>query len=48
VSPREYTALFPFCGLGAGALGFLRAQARILGVDASFRSLGGNDKQEVL
>ncbi len=36
---RTYTALFPFCGLGAGALGFLQAAAD----DARFTSLGGID-----
>lgn len=36
---REYTTLFPFCGLGAGALGFLQAQHE----GTSFRSLGGID-----
>lgn len=36
---RTYTALFPFCGLGAGALGFLQAAAD----DARFVSLGGID-----
>jgi site-specific DNA-cytosine methylase len=40
---REYTALFSFCGLGAGALGFIRASARILGTDVRFRSVGGID-----
>lgn len=39
----EYTALFPFCGLGAGALGFLDAQVTMFGQTASFRSLGGID-----
>lgn len=34
-----YTALFPFGGIGAGALGFLQAQHP----DASFRILGGLD-----
>lgn len=38
-----YTALFPFCGLGAGALGFLRANATLFGVEHGFRSLGGID-----
>lgn len=37
--PQPYTAFFPFCGLGGGALGFLQARAR----GASFRSLGGLD-----
>ena len=25
MTERVYTAFFPFCGIGAGALGFLRA-----------------------
>jgi len=40
---NHYTALFPFCGLGAGALGFLQAQADVLGVPGRFRSVGGID-----
>lgn len=39
----SYTALFPFAGLGAGALGFLQARVELLGVEHSFRSLGGID-----
>lgn len=39
----EYTALFPFCGLGAGARGFLDAKVRLGGADIRFRSLGGID-----
>lgn len=39
----EFTAFFPFCGLGAGALGFLQAEVSILGKRARFRSLGGID-----
>lgn len=45
-SPRPqatFTALFPFCGLGAGALGFLDAEVALLGRRARFRSLGGID-----
>ncbi len=42
-APRTYTALFPFCGLGAGALGFLQARASLFGTEARFRSLGGID-----
>lgn len=40
-----YTVLFPFCGLGGGALGFLRAEAefRQLGLAGRFRVLGGID-----
>lgn len=39
----EFTALFPFCGLGAGARGFLDAEVRLLGRVGRFRSLGGLD-----
>jgi len=39
----EFSALFPFCGIGAGARGFLDARVEILGVESSFRSLGGID-----
>jgi site-specific DNA-cytosine methylase len=39
----EYTVLFPFAGIGAGALGFLQARAKLCGHDARFRSLGGID-----
>jgi site-specific DNA-cytosine methylase len=41
--PREYTVLFPFCGLGAGARGFLDAQITMFGRPAVFRSVGGID-----
>ena len=40
---RTYSALFPFCGLGAGALGFLQAQHE----GARFLSLGGIDLDPV-
>lgn len=39
----EFTAFFPFCGLGAGALGFTQAEVELLGRRARFRSLGGID-----
>lgn len=41
----EYTILFPFCGLGGGAVGFQRAEAefRGLGLRGAFRVLGGID-----
>lgn len=42
-SKGEFSAFFPFCGLGAGALGFLDAQVTVLGRTARFRSLGGID-----
>lgn len=38
-----FTALFPFCGLGAGARGFLDAEVRLFGQRATFRALGGID-----
>jgi site-specific DNA-cytosine methylase len=38
-----FTAAFPFCGLGAGALGFLQARTELLGRSARFRSIGGID-----
>lgn len=40
---KRYTALFGFCGLGGGALGFQRARAHLLGEDAQIESLGGID-----
>jgi len=43
VTETTYTALFPFCGLGAGALGFLDARVRAFGEDARFVSVGGID-----
>lgn len=39
----EFTSLFPFCGIGGGALGFLGATAKLFGVEARFRVLGGID-----
>ncbi len=38
-----WTCFFPFCGLGAGALGFLRARVQLRGEELRFRSLGGID-----
>lgn len=40
---RAYTVLFPFCGIGGGALGFQGASLRMerLGLSARFRVLGG-------
>lgn len=40
---RVYTAFFPFCGIGAGALGFLNANVRLFGAGARFKVLGGID-----
>lgn len=31
MTPQTFTALFPFCGLGAGARGFLDAEVQMLG-----------------
>lgn len=39
----EYTAAFPFGGLGGGALGFAGALVRAFGVQARFRIVGGFD-----
>jgi site-specific DNA-cytosine methylase len=45
MTPLEhiFTALFPFCGIGGGALGFQQAEARLLRRCGRFRSLGGID-----
>src|SRR5690554_1025005 len=40
---RTYTALFPFGGIGGGALGFAQAHAELLGCRARFEVLGGID-----
>jgi site-specific DNA-cytosine methylase len=40
---KHYTALFPFGGIGGGALGFSRASARLFGREASFKVIGGID-----
>lgn len=40
---KEFIALFPFCGLGGGALGFGGASTRLFGREARFRVLGGID-----
>lgn len=39
----KFTVLFPYCGIGGGALGFLRAKERIRGEDHEFVSIGGID-----
>ena len=42
--PEEvWTALFPFCGLGAGARGFVDARVMVRGRTLRFRSIGGID-----
>ena len=43
---REFTAGFLFCGLGAGALGFLDASARLGHHAGRFTNLGGIDNSE--
>ena len=43
MTERVYTAFFPFCGIGAGALGFLNANVRLFGAGARFKVLGGID-----
>lgn len=40
---KQFTALFPFGGIGGGALGFSRASARLFGQEAQFRVIGGID-----
>lgn len=40
---RTYTALFPFGGIGGGALGFAQAHAELLGCRARFEVIGGID-----
>ena len=40
---RVYTALFPFGGIGGFAIGALRARARLFGVEARIRVIGGID-----
>lgn len=40
---RTFTALFPFAGLGGGALGFRNAEIRMLGRTGRFRIMGGID-----
>ena len=43
MKPLEYTVLCPFGGSGGGALGFLAAEARLLGHVGRFRCLGSID-----
>jgi site-specific DNA-cytosine methylase len=40
---REVTHFHLFCGLGGGAKGFNKGQARVGNMEAQFRCLGGND-----
>jgi site-specific DNA-cytosine methylase len=42
-SPHTFTAGFLFCGLGAGALGFIEAFSSLGGHGAKFQSVGGID-----
>jgi site-specific DNA-cytosine methylase len=39
----KFRALFPFCGLGAGARGFLDAAVELFGTSITFECLGGID-----
>jgi site-specific DNA-cytosine methylase len=41
--PSHFTAGFLFCGLGAGALGFIEAFSSLGGHGAKFQSVGGID-----
>lgn len=43
MSGRTFTALFPFGGIGGGALGFSSASTRLFGREAAFRVIGGID-----
>lgn len=43
MTTRTYSVLCPFGGLGGGAIGFLAAEARLLGITARFRCVGGID-----
>lgn len=44
---RVFTAFFLFCGIGAGALGFLSAQIILNGILGRFQSLGGVDIDKI-
>lgn len=44
---RTFTAGFLFCGLGAGARGFLEARAQLGDAGARFRSVGGVDNDRL-
>lgn len=39
----EFKTFYAFCGMGAGAYGMLKAESKVLGRRARFRSLGGID-----
>ena len=43
MQPLTFTFLAAFCGIGPGALGFLRAAVRLLGTEGRFVCLGGID-----
>lgn len=43
MADHAFTALFPFCGIGPGARGFLDASVALLGQQGAFRALGGID-----
>lgn len=44
---HEFTALFLFAGIGAGALGFVDAKVTMQGRTGRFRSLGGIDNDQL-
>ena len=46
IHTREIRHFHLFCGLGAGARGFNRAQARVGNLQGVFRCLGGIDDPE--
>lgn len=43
VTPLAFTFLAAFCGIGPGALGFLRALVSLLGTEGRFECIGGID-----
>jgi site-specific DNA-cytosine methylase len=43
MTARVYSVLFPFGGIGGGALGMKRSSARLFGYTARFRVIGGID-----
>ncbi len=47
MTERKYRVLCPFGGSGGGALGFLAAQVRLLGVTAAFECIGSIDYDRI-
>jgi site-specific DNA-cytosine methylase len=43
VNERVYTVLFPFGGIGGGAIGMKKSGARLFGINGRFRVIGGID-----